>query len=462
MAKRAREEQKLASPRNARGLPNAAAHRDRWRLRTVVSGVTIALASSCVLPSHRLPDATGGKSSTGNRAGTAGRGTGGISSASAGVSDGGRDNGATAGASLLAGAATVEGSAGTADTSGSSSYVGGNAGTAGVTSTSAGAPATGGIPSTGLPFVPASASAKSCKNLGSICQGESCCTSIEMPGGTYPMGRSEAGTDAYVTGLTAETPEHPATVASFALDKYEVTVGRFRNFVADYNSWHATAPVNPTDNAGAHPIAANTGWGRSWTAAAADLPADASALMTELNCNSSYQTWADSAGTVAAEAYPVNCVTWYQAFAFCIWDGGRLPTEAEWEYAAAGGAQNRSYPWGNETPQPTRANFSGPDGSPTIVVGSKLLTGGVGYFGHADLAGSLWEWAFDWYDGTYYGTGGVSVPCNNCANSASATYRLLRGGSWLDSAAYLRAAYRSIITPASRGYYIGFRCARTR
>jgi formylglycine-generating enzyme required for sulfatase activity len=282
------------------------------------------------------------------------------------------------------------------------------------------------------------------------------------------MGRgsgSDASGEAASNDWTPETPEHDATVATFALDKYEVTVGRFRNFVANYYAWHVTAsPPNPVDNAGAHPIAAATGWGRSWTATAADLPSDAASLMTSLKCDSAYQTWADSAGTATAEAYPINCVTWNQAFAFCIWDGGRLPSEAEWEYAAAGGAQNRLYPWGNSTPEVARANFGSSNNSPKIVVGSKLRTngtGGNGYFNHADLAGSMWEWVFDGYNGTYYGTTAAPVSCKNCVNVTNPTDRVFRGGGWSFDAIYLRGAFRSYRPHTSRLNYVGFRCART-
>jgi formylglycine-generating enzyme required for sulfatase activity len=153
-------------------------------------------------------------------------------------------------------------------------------------------------------------------------------------------------------------------------------------------------------------------------------------------------------------------VSWYAAFAFCIWDGGRLPTEAEWEYAAAGGSQNRLYPWGPEAPDNTRANYLGSNNSPFIAAGSKG-TAGAGYFGHQDLAGSMYEWVFDGYSTDYYGHGALAVRCNNCANVDSSTYRVIRGGSWDDGAAYLRANYRNYYTPQDRARNQSFRSSRT-
>jgi len=274
------------------------------------------------------------------------------------------------------------------------------------------------------------------------------------------MGRSVVSTanDYYSLGNSDEVPEHSATVASFALDKYEVTVGRFRKFVNAYGGWHAGATVNPVDNAGAHPIAAYTGWGHSWNASSSDLPASASDLKTELNCDSTYQTWTD--GGTGNENYPINCVNWFEAFAFCIWDGGRLPTEAEWEYAAAGGTQNYLYPWGINDPDATRANYVGSADTPHIAVGSYVA--GNSYWGHADLAGSMSELAFDLYSSSYYGTSSNPAPCNNCANTipdASFIARVVRGGFWGYSE--LRAAYRNAKAPPDRAIGLGFRCART-
>jgi formylglycine-generating enzyme required for sulfatase activity len=279
------------------------------------------------------------------------------------------------------------------------------------------------------------------------------------------MGRSEvpSGSDYFTKSEADEIPEHTATVGPFALDKYEVTVGRFREFAAHYDEWHVSGG-NPQPNSGRHPLAGHTGWGQSWTMAAGDLPANAEALLAVRSCDQG--TWTEVAGTDSThESYPMNCVTWFEAFAFCIWDGGRLPTEAEWEYVAAGGVLNRLYPWGADAPDNSRLNYWGSDNSPSLVVGSKL-TSGAGYFGHADLAGSVSEWVFDWYDERYYGElGGTAKACDNCAfcddyANPTAYARVHRGGSWSDGTSTTRAACRGIAGPSAHNNEIGFRCAR--
>jgi formylglycine-generating enzyme len=288
-----------------------------------------------------------------------------------------------------------------------------------------------------------------CSSLTTTCQQESCCTSIIVPGGSFPMGRSTDSTaaDYDPNGESLEVPEHMAKVASFALDKYEVTVGRFREFVAAYDIWHRTYG-NPTSGAGANPNNSGTGWNASWTT---NLAASQTALISALKCHASKATWTDSAANNEASA--VNCVDWYTALAFCIWDGGRLPTEAEWEYAAAGGSENRLYPWGRSLPGVDDANYLGSDGSPFLAVGSKPA--GAGFWGHADLAGGMFEWVFDTYAGY------TPRECDNCA-TVSGLFRLIRGGGWLTSGiSYLRAAYRgNFEDPPRRDPVLGFRCAR--
>lgn len=284
---------------------------------------------------------------------------------------------------------------------------------------------------------------------------------LAVPGGTFKMGRGESPTDADYTGYPLglpfddELPEHDVTISAFALDRYEVTVGRFRKFVEAYDAWRASATAQ---GAGESKADDGTGWDASWNAA---LPSNASALSSNLKtaCQGSLEptpTWTEFAAD--QEAFPINCVTWYEAFAFCVWDGGRLPTEAEWEYAAAGGALNRKYPWGDDDAMPAvPANFYRTRQSPMVAVGA-FSPAGAGIFGHEDLAGSVLEWVFDAYDSGYYAAIGGS--CNDCANAASGAERVMRGGSWEDDLNYLRAAARQSSEPAVRSEETGFRCAR--
>jgi formylglycine-generating enzyme len=410
--------------------------------------------------------ATGGTSIAGGT-----RSTGG-SRASGGAPTGGAQ---VTGGAIVTGGATSSSIGGTKQTAGTAGSLV-NGGSAGVP-TAGGNSVAGATPTAGTAGTPvsggtagvagtATTTPPSCTRLGPICQSESCCTTIRIVGGTFPMGRSEnaSASDYYPTGSEPELPEHSATVGDFALDKYEVTVGRFRAFVNDYDAWHNSSPQNPQVGAGVNPNvdASNrdlTGWGRSWQPRASDLPTDSAGMMDDLRCISGQNsTWTDLADSY--EAYPINCVSWFMAFAFCIWDDGWLPTEAEWEYAAAGGAQNLLYPWGNGAPDSNRANVR-PAGSPYISVGSRLATGGAGYFGHADLAGSMYEWVFDGYSASYYGFTDSPVACNRCANTGGYSERVLRDACWDCDVSGLRAAFRRGNGPGNRGWGLGFRCARS-
>ena len=287
----------------------------------------------------------------------------------------------------------------------------------------------------------------SCNGLAANCgptSNESCCASALVPAGAYLMGRSTAGTDAYAGGSTNEVPEHTATITGFRLDLYEVTVGRFRKFVDAYPG------SKPAVGAGANPSVAGTGWNTGWA-----LAVDQAAFKTGVKCHATHQTWRDTAGTT--ETLGMSCVTWYEAFAFCAWDGGWLPTEAEWEKASAGGDENRLYPWGAAAPTTSLAVYGGSTFASILAVGSKPL--GKGRWGQYDLAGGMWEWVFDSYAAAWYG--GAGGTCTNCANVTNASDRVLRGGSWVNSTAYLRAAYRYGSAPSYRGDGSGFRCARS-
>jgi len=208
---------------------------------------------------------------------------------------------------------------------------------------------------------------------------------------------------------------------------------------------------------------ADTGWdAANWNAS---LDGDAAQLKTALALCGPYSSWTDTPGTALAESRPLDCLNWFEAQAFCIWDGGRLPTEAEWNYAAAGGTEQRIYPWGLTAPgaDANLANYKCYYGSPSgtcsgvasiAPVGS--IAAGNGKWGQSDLAGGVYEWTQDWF-GVYPAT------CNNCAVLASGTVRVIRGGGFLDAAAAQLVSARANNGPAIHNnfYDIGARCART-
>ena len=272
------------------------------------------------------------------------------------------------------------------------------------------------------------------------------CGLVAIPGGTFDMGAPAPAVHA--------SPVRPVTVGSFHLDAYEVTVARFRAF------WEAgrAAPTGPVRYRGG-----SLPWSGS-------VSAPIGAAMYGGTCN-----WTPVAG--AREAHPINCVDWYTAQAFCVWDGGRLPTETEWEYAARGlrdgRAVPRSFPWGDEAPAGVRggscdrAHFNaclGDDGASTRRVGSFAATGGI-----YDLAGNVWEHTADFFaeyaSPSCWGTFPRTDPL--CASDTGS--HTVRGGWWgnpndslTNNANLLRAATRGFDGPGTRYEGLGFRCARDR
>jgi len=258
--------------------------------------------------------------------------------------------------------------------------------------------------------------------------------------------------DGVTAGYTSQTS--PAQVSDFRLDNYEITVGRFRKFVAAYapNMIPAGAGNNPNN-------LSDTGWSTTWNAS---LDATQAALTSALKCNAR-QSWTDGVGSAEAESRPINCINWFEAQAFCIWDGGRLPTEAEWNYAAAGGTQQRVYPWGSATPNCNYANYAAQlNGVDYCVanfavnrVGSESPTGD-GLYGQSDLAGNVWEWELDWYAQPYV------IPCINCSNTIPASLRVIRGGGADSGLDPLHGSFRNGDTPLTHSFGYGARCARNR
>jgi endoglucanase len=399
--------------------------------------------------------ATGGAGATSGNGGTSAEG--GAPFPSAG--EGPRADGGRAGEPGMAGAGAEPGGAGatgTGSTEGGASGGGGAAGAAGITdvaeggasgavgasSNVSGAAGDGGAGGGEAGF---GVDKQSC-GAGLDCGDSDCCESLVVPCGTFPMGRSRIGADAYIVeDDSGDQPEHDVTLRAFRLDEFEVTVGRFRRYVEAYDG------TFPPPGAGAHPRIEGSGWQSAWND---ELPATAEELREAIACWSAQQTWTDEVGD--REQFPINCISWYEAFAFCAWDGGRLPTEAEWEFAAAGGPDNRLYPWGL-LGHPGEYAVAGLESESLVeAVGSRPQ--GNGRWGHADLAGSVWEWTLDGYHGGFYQSEGAtgSDPAYLTADGP----HVLRGGHWQSSPLEVRAAHRSSSDASNRNTHFGFRCAR--
>lgn len=302
------------------------------------------------------------------------------------------------------------------------------------------------------------APAVSCQTLAPTCgpTGTSpCCESPTVTGGTYARSYDVSGDGMYPDS------SYTATVSTFRLDRYEVTVGRFRQFVL---SGAGTAASPPIVGAGARTLngmANQGGWDASWNGSLTNTTAK---LTMGLQCNATYQTWTDTPG--ANESLPITCTTWFEAMAFCAWDGGFLPTEAEWNYAAAGGNEQRGYPWSSPpaflgTPDCSYANYLdgtycvNPPNGLVNRVGSESPQGD-GKWGQSDLGGNAFEWTLDWYASPY-----PQNPCIDCANLTTAANRVIRGGSFFYDATSLRAGPRNNVAPAVRYRDVSLRCART-
>lgn len=157
--------------------------------------------------------------------------------------------------------------------------------------------------------------------------------------------------------------------------------------------------------------------------------------------------------------HPINGVTWNQSVEYCDWKGKRLPTEAEWEFAARGN-DPRMFPWGNAAPTCDHVVVQS-CGAPlgTQPVGSKPL--GMSPFGALDMVGNVYEWCSDYYQSDYYSVS----PSMDPQGPVNGTERVLRGAVWfgVPIVNWMRATLREKSPPLvpGNGQAIGFRCAKT-
>jgi formylglycine-generating enzyme required for sulfatase activity len=249
---------------------------------------------------------------------------------------------------------------------------------------------------------------------------------VTIVGGSYNMGWKAAAPDQF--------GGQPVTVSTFALDAHEVTVARFRQF---WNAGHPTGPGVTYPNGD--------------VLRAADEPAEPAASAP----NNAYN-WTPLPGDY--EDFPINRVDWPTAFAFCAWDGGRLPTEAEWEYADTGRevgglVGGRTYPWGETDPDCTLAD--------TLECGWQR-SAPVEYFpafdGLYQMAGNVVEWCADSFQDNAGTCWSGSPLVNPLCHPDGASTHTIKGGSFTGSRGQIEGAWRMGVsgTAGTRG----MRCAR--
>jgi formylglycine-generating enzyme required for sulfatase activity len=220
-----------------------------------------------------------------------------------------------------------------------------------------------------------------------------------------------------------EVPRHTVTLDSFYLDKFEVTNAEFKKFIDQNPQWH---PRNIPDR----------------------------------YQNGNYlKDWSGDEYPKGKANHPVVNVSWYAAVAYCQWMKKRLPTEAEWEYAARGGLKDKMFPWGDEPADKTRANYGQSGIGGTTPVAS-YPANGSGLF---DMAGNVWEYLADEWRAYPSSTQVNPVAGGNLFLDNSfygvTTRRVIRGGSWGGSPINLRVTYRDSHPPENAKDFVGFRCA---
>lgn len=235
---------------------------------------------------------------------------------------------------------------------------------------------------------------------------ERCFTSetVHIPGGCFDMG------DSFSEGTSDELPAHNICLSAFEMDVHEVTCGEYAKCV---------------DDGGCAPP-----------------PYGSSATRESYYGNPDYHD------------FPVIYIDWYAASGFCAWAGKRLPTEAEWEYAARGGLSGKRYPWGDTISQ-ADANYwddDAPEDNDTDAV-QRYPSNGYGLY---DMGGNVWEWVNDWHEPWYY----LFSPQGDPQGPVAGLYRAFRGGSWGQPPEHLRIAARERLGPLIRLSMVGFRCAR--
>jgi formylglycine-generating enzyme required for sulfatase activity len=236
---------------------------------------------------------------------------------------------------------------------------------------------------------------------------------VYVPGGEFQMGSK-------IPNWADEQPAHDVTLNEFWLDQTEVTNAQFTRFLNNEGEL--------------------TNGNATWL----DIESESCLIVEEEGEFQPKSGYAD---------HPVVEVSWYGAEAYCEWAGARLPTEAEWEYAARG-PEGYTYPWGDTSPTCDLVQYGSCSGR-TVPVGT--FPDGASWCGALDMAGNVWEWVADWYDEAYYERSRTSNP----TGPSSGSDKVQRGGAWNGySTSFMRGATRTAKAPESTDFNKGFRCAR--
>lgn len=252
---------------------------------------------------------------------------------------------------------------------------------------------------------------------------------VRVNGGSFLMGTAKSGPAELRTrygldfpgAFEEEVEAHQVTLGDFRMDRHEVTNARFADFVAAHPEW----------GPGRRPAGLHNGH--------------------------YLDDWKSGSYPDGRGEHPVVFVTWHAAQAYCRWAGGRLPTEAEWEYAARA-RDEREFPWGDELPSPARANYSASNIGTTTPAGSYLPNP----LGLHDMAGNVWEWLLDAWRPSYSSAAAVDpIAGGSVSDDALESVRGrrgVRGGSYDGGDVNLRTRWRDSHEVNNATSFVGFRC----
>jgi formylglycine-generating enzyme required for sulfatase activity len=257
-----------------------------------------------------------------------------------------------------------------------------------------------------------------------------------IPGGTFEMGTDSASLTLLLIRypdlprdlFLQETPAHTVHLEPFYIDRTEVTVAAFAAFVGTHLEWSRTR-IPPTATNGKY-----------------------------------LSTWAGDQPPAGSDSLPVNFVTWYAATAYCTSVGKRLPTEAEWEFAALGGQRGDVFPWGAAPPTARDANWDESDIHAPVAVAHYAANA----YGLYDMAGNVWEYVADRWRDHYSDPDTLAIvspdsvlALHPAALEAARGRHVIRGGSFDGGVVNLRVRYRDSHPADGAQPHVGFRCART-